>query len=121
MTVRVDPGIAIYEVDGIRVYPMIRQDNEIVAKLLSNIRTDWILSNFCVEKQNEYGIPMRDDNGDPIFETKPVECLTELLKMATRLSEEDLGKLENTTISKILEEYIGISGLKKKMAALSQV
>jgi hypothetical protein len=110
-----DPFVAVDTVGDIRVYPMKINQSELVSKYFNNINLDWIMSNFVVPKTDELGIPMTDENGDIVPYDKPKNSIIEILKLATKLSDEQIGELDIPTVTKIIEEYMDISSLKKKM------
>lgn len=116
--VKPDPFTAVYEVDGVQVFPMKWRDNVTVGKIFNQINPEWIVGNFCAPKVDDFGMPLKDETGEVIIDTKPQEALLELLKLATRLTEDEIDDLSNVTIAKIIEEYMEISSLKKKMMAL---
>jgi hypothetical protein len=110
-----DPFTAVDTVGDIQVYPMKWKDSQKVGKLFSKINIDWMIGNTVIPSVNIHGMVDLDEDGEVVLMEESRKALLELIKLATQLNEEQIDELTFIQIGNIVEEYMMLSMLKKKM------
>lgn len=85
-----------YMVGNIQIYPMLFEDSEIVAECFTKVNPDGGVGIATLAGE---------DSRNAVFE---------LLKLATKLPDEKIKKIDIYQMQDIVDEYIGLSRLKKK-------
>lgn len=90
-----NPFTAIDKVDDIQVYPMTLGDSERVSELFAKFNPD-VIGLAMIQKDSR-------------------DAMIEVLKIATKLEDDKLSEINVNQAQEIIDMYIGISKLKKKM------
>lgn len=90
-----NPFTAIDKVDDIQVYPMTLGDSERVSELFTKFNPD-VIGLAMIQKDSR-------------------DAMIEVLKIATKLEDDKLSEINVNQAQEIIDMYIGISKLKKKM------
>lgn len=100
-----------------QIYPMKLKHKDRVARLFGKIDTEFLFLNLPVPKLNNKGEEILNENGEVMMDYEKYDAMIELFHIATRLDKEkieDVVDLNNGV--KILDEFMNISQLKKKIA-----
>ena len=100
-----------------QIYPMKLKHNDKVARLFSKIDAEFLFLNLPMPKVDKEGKEVFDENGDVVLDYEKYDAMLELFHIATRLDKEkleDVIDLGNGV--QILDEFMNISQLKKKIA-----
>lgn len=100
-----------------QIYPMKLKHKDKVARLFSKIDAEFLFLNLPMPKLDKEGKEVFDENGDVVLDYEKYDALIELFQIATNLSKdkiEDVVDLGNGV--QILDEFMNISQLKKKIA-----
>lgn len=118
-----DPFVEIYEITDSegnkhRIYPMKLKDRVEVVRLMSKINDSIIYANFIIPKFNEDGSVKLNENGEIEYDDEPCEALLKLAEIATKQTRKQLLEwLDVYSATKLIEKFLNISQLKKKMMA----
>lgn len=102
-----------------RIYPMLLKDYNKVERLLSKINDQYLYLNLPSPILDEDGKEVLDANGKVKYDYVAFNSMCELFEMALRIPRKELvGAIDLDNGVQLLDEYLSISGLKKKMMGL---
>lgn len=100
------------------VFPMKLKDRRRVEKLFGKVNDEYPILNMPMQALDKNGIPMVDDDGEPVMNEEPYEAMMELLELALHESRESMEEwIDIGMVAGILDGFRDMSGLKKKMMA----
>lgn len=99
-----------------RIYPMLLKDYSRVERLLSKMNDQYLYLNLPQPMVDENGNEIVDGNGKMKYDYRAFNAMCELFELALRLPRKEvLNAIDLDNGVQLLEEYLMISGLKKKM------
>lgn len=102
-----------------KIYPMLLKDYNKVERLLSKINDQYLYLNLPSPILDEDGKEALDANGKVKYDYVAFNSMCELFEMALRIPRKELiNAIDLDNGVQLLDEYLSISGLKKKMMGL---
>lgn len=102
-----------------KIYPMLLKDYNKVERLLSKINDQYLYLNLPSPILDEDGKEVLDANGKVKYDYVAFNSMCELFEMALRIPRKELiNAIDLDNGVQLLDEYLSISGLKKKMMGL---
>lgn len=102
-----------------RIYPMLLKDYSRVERLLSKMNTEYLYLNLPTPVLDKDGKEVLDNNGKVKYDYSAFNAMCELFELALRIPRKEVVNavdLDNGV--ELIDEYLGVSGLKKKMMTL---
>lgn len=98
------------------IYPMLINDADLVADLYSKLNDEFTVLNLPQLARDADGLPIFDDDGEPVMDTTAFDAMNELLCLALKDTWENIVQwIDIIQAQDILDAYKGLSRLKKKM------
>lgn len=98
------------------IFPMKLKDRKLVQDLFGKVNDEFPILNMPLQALDENGVPMVDDDGNPIMNEEPYEAMVQLLELALHEKHESFEEwLDIGMVAKIFDGFRDMSGLKKKM------
>lgn len=105
--------------DDIQVFPMKLKYKTKVTQLMNKMSIDDIYLNLPTNKVDEQGKPVLDKKGNFVLDTTSYDAMMELFSIALQKPKKDIEELVDLANGVvIIEHFLQISGLKKKMMAM---
>lgn len=102
-----------------KIYPMLLKDYNKVERLLSKINDQYLYLNLPSPILDEDDKEVLDANGKVKYDYVAFNSMCELFEMALRIPRKELiNAIDLDNGVQLLDEYLSISGLKKKMMGL---
>lgn len=102
-----------------KIYPMLLKDYNKVERLLSKINDQYLYLNLPSPVLDKDGKEVLDANGKVKYDYVAFNSMCELFEMALRIPRKELvAAIDLDNGVQLLDEYLAISGLKKKMMGL---
>ena len=102
-----------------KIYPMLLKDYNKVERLLSKINDQYLYLNLPSPILDKDGKEVLDANGKVKYDYVAFNSMCELFEMALRIPRKELiNAIDLDNGVQLLDEYLSISGLKKKMMGL---
>ena len=101
-----------------KIYSVMVNDRFTVAKFMETYNPDLLFMRFIQPVIDSDGIEEIDANGDPVYDSEPVDDLLEIIDLALdkRESREEILKwLDIDTANEIIFRFARMSQLKKKL------
>lgn len=102
-----------------KIYPMLLKDYNRVERLLSKINDQYLYLNLPSPILDKDGKEQLDANGKVKYDYVAFNSMCELFELALRIPRKELiAAIDLDNGVQLLDEYLAISGLKKKMMNL---
>ena len=102
-----------------KIYPMLLKDYNKVERLLSKINDQYLYLNLPSPVLDKDGKEVLDANGKVKYDYVAFNSMCELFELALRIPRKELvAAIDLDNGVQLLDEYLSISGLKKKMMGL---
>lgn len=99
-----------------QIYPMKLKYKDRVSRLFNKIDSEYLYLNLPLPKLDKDGKEILDENGEPVLNYEKYDAMIELFTIATGLSKDEIEEIVDLKNGvKILDEFMNVSQLKKKL------
>ena len=99
-----------------QIYSMKLKYKDRVSRLFNKIDSEYLYLNLPLPKLDKDGKEILDENGEPVLNYEKYDAMIELFTIATGLSKDEIEEIVDLKNGvKILDEFMNVSQLKKKL------